>query len=45
VLDYLSAGVEQAVVSPGVRERRGRRGRRTGATQTSTEEAAVSSPG
>jgi osmoprotectant transport system permease protein len=29
VLDYLSAGVERAVVSPGVRERRGRRTRRS----------------
>jgi osmoprotectant transport system permease protein len=28
-LDYLSAGVERAVVSPGVRERRGRPSRRT----------------
>lgn len=29
VLDYLGAGVERAVVSPGVREQRGRRSRRT----------------
>jgi osmoprotectant transport system permease protein len=29
VLDYLSAAVERAVVSPGVREQRGRRSRRT----------------
>ncbi len=46
-LDYLSAAVERAVVSPGVRERRGRRlfRRRPKAptpTQTSAEETAVS---
>jgi osmoprotectant transport system permease protein len=44
-LDYLSAAVERAVVSPGVRERRGRLFRRSTAsdpTQTSAEETAVS---
>jgi osmoprotectant transport system permease protein len=39
-LDYASAGVEHAVVSPGVRTRRGRRTRR--ATQAPAEEAASS---
>lgn len=39
-LDYLSAGVEHAVVSPGVRERRGRRARRTrNRTRASAEES------
>ena len=37
-LDYLSAAAERAVVSPGVRERRGRRTRGTGPTQTPAEE-------
>ena len=47
-LDYLSAAVERAVVSPGVRERRGRRARlfsRSAApapSKTSAEETAVS---
>jgi osmoprotectant transport system permease protein len=44
VFDYVSAGVERAVVSPGVRARSGRRARRT-TSQTSPEEAAVGSPG
>ena len=44
-LDYLSAAVERAVVSPGVRERRGRLFRRSPSstpTKTSAEDTAVS---
>ncbi len=41
LLDYLSAGVERAVVSPGVRERRGRRSR-SRSPQSSTRETAGS---
>lgn len=44
-LDYTSAGVERAVVSPGVRERRGRRSRRSrrsGPTQSPAEETPAS---
>jgi osmoprotectant transport system permease protein len=37
-LDYLSAGVERAVVSPGVRERRGRRSRSSRASSQSSSE-------
>jgi osmoprotectant transport system permease protein len=42
ILDYSSAAVERAVVSPGVRERRGRRLRRSTPTQSPAEEEPVS---
>jgi osmoprotectant transport system permease protein len=43
-LDYLSAGIERAVVSPGVRERRGRRSRSSESlSQSSHTETAASS--
>ncbi|MEO5709446.1 MAG: ABC transporter permease [Nocardioidaceae bacterium] len=41
-LDYLGAGVERAVVSPGVREQRGRRSRRTRSEGPAQESPAVS---
>jgi osmoprotectant transport system permease protein len=41
-LDYLSAAVERAVVSPGVRERTDRRSRRSRTTQASPKETAAS---
>ena len=42
-LDYVSAGVERAVVSPGVRERRGRRFRGSGRTQSPAAETPADS--
>ena len=42
-LDYVSAGVERAVVSPGVRERRGRRSRGSGRTRSPAAETPADS--
>jgi osmoprotectant transport system permease protein len=43
-LDYASAGIERAVVSPGVRERRGGRSRRSRGTPSSTQSSKEATP-